>query len=76
MEVDADGDGRDLAETLLSKIPTATRNRLHITIGTRIAEIPAVEAMTMVQARGGGEEGPSVKLEGVQLKGSLKGLFS
>jgi tRNA ligase len=76
LEVDHDaaaGDGQDLAETLLSKIPKA---RLHITVGTRTAEIPAVEAMTMVQARRGNDREPSVILEGIQLKGSLRGLFS
>ena len=77
LEVDAaEGDGRDLAAKLVSRLPKDIKERLHITVGTRNAQIPAVEAMVMVEARGAKQEEPCVKFEGVQLTGSFRGLFT
>ena len=61
----------------LSQLDPDLRERLHITIGTKDASVPPVEAGALVEAFKKGEKGmESVPLEGVYVKGRIKGLFS
>ncbi|KAJ7493776.1 RNA ligase [Mycena latifolia] len=62
----------------VSKLGEDVRKRLHITVGTRDASIPAVEGKTLVEAwRAGKTAGiKSVKLEGATATARLQGLFS
>ncbi|KAH9477342.1 Autophagy-related protein 18 [Psilocybe cubensis] len=72
------GEGQEGAE-FVSKLPEEVRNRLHITVGTKAADIPPVEAMSMVMEwREKGKVGGTniVPLEAVSVRGRVKGLNS
>jgi tRNA ligase len=64
------------AQEFVSTLPRHVQDRLHITIGTRNAQIPPVEAMAMVESLPTGNKVESVKLNGIVLHGRVKGLFS
>ena len=59
----------------VSQLDHELRERLHITIGTKDESVPAHEAGPLVQSFKKGEKGmESVSLEGVYVKGRIKGL--
>jgi tRNA ligase len=63
--------------TFVSQLDPGLRERLHITIGTKDASVPAVEAGALVQAFKEGETGiENVPLEGVYVRGRIKGRMS
>jgi tRNA ligase len=63
--------------TFVSQLDPDLRERLHITIGTKDASVLPFEAGALVQAFKKGEKDiESVPLEGVYVKGRIKGLFS
>ncbi|EGN92568.1 hypothetical protein SERLA73DRAFT_99105 [Serpula lacrymans var. lacrymans S7.3] len=80
LEVDTDAlghtdDGQEGHE-FVSKLPEEVRGRMHITVGTRDANVLPIEGKSIVEAwrknRGDGVE--SMELEGIHAKGRIKGL--
>ncbi|KAF8893696.1 RNA ligase-domain-containing protein [Gymnopilus junonius] len=71
----ANGQNQEGAD-FVSKLAHEVRQRLHITVGTKAADIPAVEAKALVEGyRKGVEDGVKVlQLEGVEFKGRVKGM--
>lgn len=76
LQIAKDGEGQEGAE-FVSKLPKEVRDRLHITVGTRDSDVPAVETMGLVNDwRNGQTQGVHcVKLEGIEEVGRIKGLF-
>ncbi|KAJ7153566.1 RNA ligase [Mycena crocata] len=70
--------GGQAGAEFVSGLAEEVRRRLHITVGTRDASVPPVEAKGLVEAwRAGKTEGIKVvKLEGKTAKGKVVGLFS
>jgi tRNA ligase len=61
--------------TFLSVLDPELRGRLHITVGTIDASVPPFEAVALVESFKKGEKGlDNVRLEGVYVKGRIKGL--
>lgn len=78
IEVDGGGDGPE-GEEFVQKLGEELRRRLHITVGTRDANVPAVEAKDLVEKwrNNGSVEGVTEKkLDAIMVKGRVKGLFS
>lgn len=74
---DPEEDAGQEGATFVSQLDSELRERLHITIGTNDASVPAVEAGALVQAFKVGKTGiENVPLEGVYVKGRIKGLMS
>lgn len=76
-----EGDEGQEGPWFVSQLDAALRERLHVTIGTKDASVPAVEARALVGSfrKGGTENGGlhSVPLDpGVYVRGRIKGLFS
>jgi tRNA ligase len=70
---DPEEDAGQEGATFVSQLDPGLCERLHITIGTKDASVPAVEAGALVQAFKGGETGiENVPLEGVYVKGRIK----
>ncbi|KDQ53731.1 hypothetical protein JAAARDRAFT_182862 [Jaapia argillacea MUCL 33604] len=77
LAVDSEGDAKGQeAQEFISKLPHEVRDRLHITVGTKNKDIKPVEAKELVEKWRKGEKVGSVELEGLEVKGRLKGLFS
>ncbi|KAJ7696944.1 RNA ligase-domain-containing protein [Mycena rosella] len=72
------GAGGQAGAEFVSTLPADVRGRLHITVGTRDASIPAVEGKTLVEAwRAGKTAGiKELKLEGVSATARVAGLYS
>ncbi|KAF8886739.1 RNA ligase-domain-containing protein [Infundibulicybe gibba] len=69
------GEGQEGA-AFMSSLPEEVRERLHVTVGTADKEIPAVEAMALVEKWRKGEPVQSFKLDGGTIvQGRIKGLF-
>jgi tRNA ligase len=64
-------------QEFISKLSDDVRNRLHITVGTKNGDVKPVEAKFLVERwRTGEKYGIFVEeLEGVVVKGRIKGLF-
>jgi tRNA ligase len=63
--------------SFVSQLDPGLRRRLHITVGTGDASVPAVEAGALVESFRKGEKGlVSIPLEEVSVKGRIEGLFS
>ncbi|KAJ6575779.1 RNA ligase [Mycena vulgaris] len=77
VRLEKEGGGQTGAE-FVSGLGAEVRGRLHITVGTRDAEVPAVEGKRLVEAwRAGEREGiREVKLEGASVVAKVQGLFS
>jgi len=63
----------------ISKLPPEVKNRLHITVGTKEADVKPVEAKDLVQDWRMGirkDDVSSIGLEGVVVTGRIKGLFN
>jgi tRNA ligase len=78
LELDSDEDSGGKGHEFVSTLPHDVRERLHITVGTRDTSVPAVEAKGLVEKwRAGDLTGnvQSIKLEGVAVKGRIKGMF-
>jgi len=74
---DPEEDAGQEGAAFVSQLDHELRERLHITIGTMDASVLAVEAGALVHSFKKGEKGmESVPLEGVYVKGRIKGLFS
>lgn len=74
---DPEEDAGQEGAAFVSQLDHELRERLHITIGPKDASVPAVEAGALVQSFKKGEKGvESVPLEGVYVKGRIKGAFS
>ncbi|KAH9961179.1 RNA ligase-domain-containing protein [Russula compacta] len=74
-----EGDEGQEGASFVSKLDAALRERLHVTVGTKDASVPAVEAGALVGSfrKGGTGKGlHSLPLEGVYVSGRIKGLFS
>jgi tRNA ligase len=71
--------GADSGQEFISKLPQHVRSCLHITVGTKDANVPAVEAKGLVQdwTQGvGGKDVRSIDLKDISAMGRIKGLFS
>ncbi|KAJ6617467.1 RNA ligase-domain-containing protein [Mycena sp. CBHHK59/15] len=75
LELAEEGAGQEGAE-FVSKLSDEVRGRLHITVGTRDANVPPVEAKSLVEAwrRTGSED--SLPLGGVVATGRVKGMVA
>jgi len=74
---DPEEDAGQEGAAFVSQLDHELRERLHITIGTKDVSVPAVEARELVRSFKKGEKGmESVPLEGVYVKGRIKGIFS
>ena len=74
---DPEEDAGQEGAAFVSQLAHELRERLHITIGTKDSSVPAIEAGALVQSFKKGEKGmESVPLEGVYVKGRIKGLVS
>ncbi|KAF8257890.1 RNA ligase-domain-containing protein [Lactarius quietus] len=74
---DPEADEAQAGSAFVSQLDHELRERLHVTIGLRGADVVAVEAGALVAAfRKGAEEVRSVQLENVRIKGRIQGLFS
>jgi tRNA ligase len=74
---DPEEDAGQEGAVFVSQLDAGLRQRLHVTIGTRDESVSAVEAGALVEGFKKGEKGmESVPLEGVYIKGRIKGLFS
>jgi tRNA ligase len=74
---DPEEDAGQEGAAFVSQLDHELRERLHITIGTKDGSVSAVEAGALVQSFKKGEKGvESVPLEGVYVKGRIKGLFN
>jgi len=74
---DPEEDAGQEGASFVSQLDHELRERLHITIGTKDASVPAIEAGALVQAFKEGDTGiENVPLEGVYVKGRIKGLMS
>jgi len=72
---DPEEDAGQEGAAFVSQLGHELRERLHITIGTKDASVLPVEAGALVQSFKRGEKGiDSVPLEGVYVKGRIKGL--
>ncbi|KAJ7594862.1 RNA ligase-domain-containing protein [Mycena floridula] len=72
-----EGDESQEGSQFLSMLPDEVRNRLHITVGTSDSNVAPVEAKDLVERwRKGEQKAESIKLEGVVVKGRIKGLFA
>jgi tRNA ligase len=70
-------DEGQVGSTFVSQLDPEVRQRLHITIGTKDSSVPPVEAIALVGSFKRGEKGvDGIPLEGVFVKGRVKGLFS
>jgi tRNA ligase len=76
---DPEEEGQE-GSAFVSMLDHEIRERLHITVGTRDASVPAFEAVALVESFKKGEKGKgvdSVRLgEDVFVNGRIKGLFS
>jgi tRNA ligase len=72
----ADGEAQKLAQEFISDLSQHVKDRLHITVGTCDAQVPAIEAIALLENWKAGRKGRSTKLDGVVLHGRMKGLFS
>lgn len=72
-----ESDNAQVGAGFVSSLSPEVKGRLHITVGTKSADIPGVEAKAMVQNWRNGEsskEVSSVKLSGVTAMGRVKGM--
>jgi tRNA ligase len=75
----ASADGADSAKEFISNLPHDVRERLHITVGTKDANVPAIEAKTLIEdwRKGVKEDNTrTLDLEDVIAVGRVKGLFN
>ncbi|KAK7039680.1 tRNA ligase [Favolaschia claudopus] len=71
---EADG-GSQLGAAFVAHVPEETKLRLHITVGTRDANVPPVEAKALVEAwRKNPSSANSIPLDGVETTARVKGL--
>ncbi|KAF5380128.1 hypothetical protein D9615_006236 [Tricholomella constricta] len=79
-EAGADGEeGTKKGKEFLEGLPEHLTRRLHITVATKSASIPAVEAKDLVEAWRKGKtavKAQSIKLDDVFVTGRIKGLFN
>lgn len=76
LEIDGDGPGGD---EFVQKLGDELKRRLHITVGTRDANVPAVEAKDLVEkwrSNGLVEGVMEKKLDIIRVKARVKGLFN
>ncbi|KAJ6562573.1 RNA ligase-domain-containing protein [Mycena capillaripes] len=75
VELAEEGDVGQAGAEFVAQLPEETRRRLHITVGTRDANVPPVEAKKMVETwREAPTSAQSIPLEGVVARGRVKGL--
>ena len=73
---DPEADEAQAGSAFVSQLGDVMRERLHVTIGTRGADVPAFEAGALVASFKNGVKGVhSVPLENVYIKGRVQGLF-
>jgi tRNA ligase len=74
---EADDDEAQAGSVFVSQLGHALRESLHVTIGTRDADVLPVEAGALVAAfRRGAKDVQSVPLDNVYIRGRIQGLFS
>ncbi|KAG8793994.1 hypothetical protein FRC17_008350, partial [Serendipita sp. 399] len=71
-----DGDGEKPGHVFLQSLRPKIQDRLHITIGTREASIPPVEAKALVENWRAGKGVKSVSIKDVTARGRIKGLVA
>ena len=80
LDVDGERGGAEAGKAFLLGLQDDLKERLHITVGTNSPGVPPVEAKDLVEAwREGGDGGKSihsVQLEGVAVRGRIKGLYA
>jgi len=74
---DPEADEAQAGAAFVAQLDQPLRESLHLTIGVRDKDVPPFEAGALVAAFRRGKEGVwSVPLEGVYIKGRIRGLFS
>ena len=80
LDVDGERGGEEAGKAFLRGLHDDLKGRLHITVGTINSDVPPVEAKDLVEAfrkeSNGGKSIHSVQLEGVVLRGRIKGLYA
>jgi tRNA ligase len=76
LEAEGAGGGGQAGAEFVAMLGEDVRRRLHITVGTRDVTVAAVEARALVEAWRAGEGGvKSMKLDGLEATGRIRGLF-
>ncbi|KAJ7268196.1 RNA ligase-domain-containing protein [Mycena haematopus] len=79
VRLEAEGGAGQVGSEFVAMLPEELRKRLHITVGTRNASVPAVEGKGLVEVWRAGKTDAGIKavsLGGVVVKAKLRGLFS